>query len=108
MSFACTASAIREDMDFESLEIAVGLLDRGRADIFSRCNVRKLGGCHAANPDIVRQIDQDLTGGYQYFERLLFDCGDLPPDRHRFALRRLRLGEVELKGDNKQGQNQKR
>jgi hypothetical protein len=78
------------------------LLDRRRTDVFSCFNVRKLGGFYAADPDIVRQLDQDFAGGCGYFKRLFFDRGGLSPDRNRFAFRRLRLGQLELKCGNKQ------
>ncbi len=96
MSFTCAAGALREDMDLKSLEIAVGLFDCGCAYIAPRGDIGKLCRLYAADPNIIRQLDQDVAGSGCYFKRLLFDCGDLSPDRNRFPLRCLRLSQPAL------------
>src|SRR6266436_2327093 len=94
-------------MDLESFKTTVGLLDRSRAHIVSRGNVGKLGGFDSADPDIVRQLDQDLAGGRRYLERLLFYCRDLSPNRNRLPLRRLRFRCPELRDAREQGESEK-
>src|SRR6266850_2838738 len=107
MSFACAAGALGEDMDLQSFEIAVGLFDCGRADIVSRGDIGKFSRFYAADPDIVRQLDQELAGGGRYFKRLLFDCRDFSTDRNRFTLWRLRLSCVELNDSDKRSESDK-
>src|SRR4029077_3611305 len=107
MSFACAAGALGEDMDLQSFEIAVGLFDCGRADIVSRGDIGKFSRFYSADPDIVRQLDQDLAGGRRYLKRLLFYCRDLSPNRNRLPLRRLRLRCLELRDAREQGESEK-
>ena len=64
-------------MDLKSLEIAVGLFHRRCADIVPRGDIGEFGRFDAADPNIIRQLDQDVAGSGRYFKRLLFDCGDL-------------------------------
>src|SRR5947208_3415461 len=94
-------------MDFKRLEIAIALLDRGRADIAPGCDVRNLCGFYAADSDIVRQLDQDLASGGRHFKRLLFYCRDFSTDRNRFTLWRLRLSCVELNDTDKRNESDK-